>query len=107
MSIRTTYAPAKLVGEKLTHWYDWNAQLGTGGPNPDTLSATPPTAVLETFDGQTPDVDATLGDTTDGVTTFTVGAGGPPGFNLGILLTVTTAGGQILQGRVSVPIRTR
>jgi hypothetical protein len=104
MSLRTTYAPAKLVGEKLTHTYDWAPQLGT--VDADTIQGDV-TFELEEFDGEAPDVAITGLTTADGKSTFTVGEGGPAGFNLAIVLSANTAGGQTLQGRIVVPIVTR
>lgn len=100
MNQRTVYAPAKLVGEKLKHTFDWTPQLGSGA-EADTLTATPPTFEADQ------DVPVTIIETEEGVTSFTVGEGGMPGFNLAVLFTVTTAGGQKLQARVVVPITSR
>lgn len=107
MSIRTTYAPAKLVGEKLTHTFDWTPQLGTGD-DADAVSGNV-TFELEEFDGTPPAVAITglPGAPTEAKSTFTIGEGGPAGFNLGILLTADTAGGQTIQARIVVPIVTR
>jgi len=107
MTQRTIYAPAKLVGEKLTHVFDWNPQLGSG-ESADTIDGDV-AYELEAFDGDTPEVEITglPGSPDEGVSTFTVGEGGPVGFNLGILLTAETAGGQKVQARIVVPVVSR